>query len=176
MSVRSLCFAVLSAIAMSSPVPANAQEVLYRETDSGWFIYKEAQSCVAYIDFETGTMLRLSNRTDEHRLYFSAFNESWEHLRPLAGQNVSLYLNFPGLKRGHGTAAVVVENQGRMGFAGADLSNEEVLLTLAGSNSLNLEVIYGGSSKPVTVDRLRIVGGGEVALLLTECSREHPKG
>lgn len=173
MSIRSLSFGTLCAIAIMSAVPASAQQVLYNETDSGWFIYKEAQSCVAYADFETGTMLRLSNRADEHRLYFSAFNEGWEHLRPLAGQNVSLYLNFPSLNRGHGTAAVVVENQGRMGFAGADLSNEEVLLTLAGANSLSLEVIYRGSTKPVTVDRLRIVGGGEAALLLTECSRKY---
>jgi hypothetical protein len=172
MSIRPLLFGTFCATAISSAVPASAQQSLYKKTESGWFIYKEAKSCVAYADFETGTMLRLSNRVDEHRLYFSAFNENWEHLRPLAGQNVSLFLNFPNLKRGHGTAAVIVENQGRMGFAGADLANNEVLLTLAGSTALNLDVIYAGSVKPVTVDRMRIVGGGEMALLLTECSEE----
>lgn len=120
-------------------------------------------------------MLRLSNRVEERRLYFSAFNENWEHLRPLAGQNVSLFLNFPDLKRSHGTAAVITENQKRMGIALANLANEEVLLTLAGSTSLSIEVLFAGITKPVAVDRVRIVGGGEVALLLTECSQEHPE-
>lgn len=173
-AIRLVLICALGTASALPAIPAFAQQALYKETESGWFIYKETQSCVAYADFDTGTMLRLSNRVDAHRLYFSAFNGNWEHLRPLAGQNVSLFLNFPNLKRSYGTAAVIVENQGRMGFAGADLANEEVLLTLAGSTSMSIEVLFAGSSKPVAVDRVRIVSGGEVAILLTECSQEHP--
>lgn len=150
---------------------AEAQRELYKETSEGWFIYREDKSCVAYADFASGTMLRFSNRADEHRMYFSAYNASWEHLRPLDGRSVTLSLNFVGLKRAYGTAAGIITNpDGRMGFSGADLSDSAILLALAGDPNMTLEVRYEGSKKAVTVENFRLGGGRQAALHLTECT------
>jgi hypothetical protein len=165
---------VLLIFAWLCAAPCFAVGHLYEKTDNGWYIYKEDKSCVAYIDFPDGMMLRFSNRADENRMYFSIFSENWEHLSPLEGQTITLSLKFLELRRNHGTMAGVIRNlDGRMGFSGADLSNSDILLALAGSPSLDIAVLYSNSRKEMVVASLNLKGGQLGVLHLNECTEKH---
>ena len=154
--------------------PARAQQTLYKQTEDGWFIYKEDKSCALYSDFETGTMLRFSYRSDESRIYFSAFNKAWEMMRPRLGESVMLFLEFPRIKQVHGSAGIVLANlDGRLGFTGDAFGLEEIPRALANEGGMVLKVLWKDGGDAVEIDSFGTDGGAMAVEHLIDCSRQH---
>jgi hypothetical protein len=152
----------------------SAQQSLYKKTDDGWFIYKEEKSCVLYADFPNGTMIRISNRTDEARLYFLALNDAWKPLKPRVGETLMMFIEFPTLRRVWGSAAMIIENDdGRIGFTGDAFPVEETLRGLSNEKGFTLKVMYEREDKPTLPGNFGAVGAAMAVTHLTECSLQY---
>jgi hypothetical protein len=139
---------------------------LFRQTDDGWFVYQEQKSCALYADFDTGTMIRLSYRADEHRVYFSAYNRNWKFTD--LGETLMIHLHFPDLGRMHGSAAVTVENpDGRQGYS-ADSFARDFIDDFALSNGMILQVMWNGDEN-IDVETFDLVGSDHAVRLLQTC-------
>jgi hypothetical protein len=168
--------AVAALAALSAPATAQ-QQTLYQETPDGWTIYREARSCALYTDTEAGTMLRFSDRTDENRLYFMAVNVAWKLLKPREGEMLSIYLEFPHIRRLYGSSAMIVENiDGRMGFTANSFATEDIMLGLASEQGLIVSIMFNNDKSKIELERLETRGGAIAATHLRECSLHHFSG
>lgn len=139
---------------------------LFRQTDDGWFVYNEEKSCVLYADFESGTMIRLSYRADEHRVYFSAFNANW-HFSDL-GETLMVSLHFPELGRIHSSAGLVVANPDhRHGYA-ADSFGRDFIDDFAASTGMILQVMRNGEAN-VDIESFDLTGADHAIRMLQAC-------
>lgn len=50
---------------------------LYRQTDCGWQIFREPQSCALYAEFSEGSKMRLSYLAEPETVYFSIADRRW---------------------------------------------------------------------------------------------------
>lgn len=144
----------LLALAVASPAIAQDQPAYWAE--NGYYVFHEDKSCVLYTDYQTGTMLRISDRRDEGRIYFSAFNAGWEKLNQINGQTVTITILFNPANQGVGGAGVIVRNpDGRMGFSGNSY-NSSLLTSMARSTSMTVSVVrsngQGGKVEDFALD------------------------
>lgn len=158
--------------------PSAAEQVLYKETDEGWFIYVEDRSCVAYIDYnkpDGGTlMMRFSARQDEHKTYFSIVSNKWDHLTSHIGDGASIYLDFPEKKSGHGSAAMVIRNpDSRMGYAASGFGIDNLAGDISSTKVLSVSVIREGQSAAQKLVTVPLVGADVAMMHLGQCSEEH---
>lgn len=70
---------------------------LYRQTDLGWQIFREPQSCALHAEFSEGSKLRLSYLAEPEMVYFSIFDRRWK-LTDLLG-TVAAQVEFLGIGR-----------------------------------------------------------------------------
>ena len=167
-SVIAVAFAAMSA------APALADQTLYEQTDDGWYVYVEDRSCVAYVDHEfadgDSTMMRFSSRLDEDRTYFSIVSEDWQMLAPMAGQGLTLYLDFPEANIAYGSAGMVMVNpDGRVGFTAANFDIKTVQDQIRKGHTLRVTVQM--PDKPLlNVATLDIGGADKAMAILGECS------
>lgn len=153
--------------------PAAADDKPYF-SGNGWFVYDEPKSCVLYTDTPSGTMVRFSDRQDEGRLYFLVVNSAWQMFRPRVGETLMLYVFFPHLNRGYGTAALIIENvDGRIGFSGADLPGDSILQALAAEKGMVMRALFNGDKSTADVERLDTTGAASAVSKLGDCSLEH---
>jgi len=161
--------AVASASASSAPLPT---QTLYAEVDDRWFIYVTDLSCVAYYDSDAGSTLRVSDRTDENRLYFSIVNPNWGQLDSRLGEGLMLSLGFPTLRRTHSTAASVIEfPNGERGYAGGHLSRDVIRMLASGGEMV--VTIMPSSGVSSTVERVSLDRAAVAMNHLVECTTQH---
>lgn len=139
---------------------------LFRQTDDGWFVYREDKSCALYADFESGTMIRLSYRADEHRVYFSAYNRGWQFSD--LGNTLMIHLYFPDLKRAHGSAGIVVENPDHRHGYSADSFGRDFIDDFAASSGMILQVMRNGKES-IDVESFDLAGSDHAVRLLQAC-------
>lgn len=162
-------FLMTLAVALA-PVPAAASQALHSRTESGYFIYREDRSCALYADYGSGTMLRLSYRTDENAVYLLAVNEGWGELA--AHETVTAEAAFPDLRKGHGFGAAVIELDGRSGVSGA--LDPEFLEEFAASRVLTLSIVTAEGSRQL--ESFAPEGAEEAVRLLRACTQRHFAG
>ena len=160
---------ILAAIAAAALVGtmSPSSQMLYGESGDGYYVYKEDKSCVLYADYQSGTMMRLSYRTDEGVLYVMVVNAAWDGI--VAGGSASLRASFPDLGQGHGFAAAVVDVDGRKGFSG--IVAPEFLDQYARSEGLVLSIASADGSDEL--EAFVLDGGEEAVGLLLSCSGQY---
>jgi hypothetical protein len=165
---------IAASVLLGAAAAPEPRQELYRETSDGWFIYVEDRSCVAYVDFDGDTMLRFSDRTDEHRMYFTAVSGGWQHLRPRLGAGVMLGLEFPEIGGAiQASGGMIIENpDGRLGYTGASFGGEQIR-RLVGSGTRMVLHIWGENEPAAVVGSFSLAGGAAAAETLAECGERH---
>lgn len=162
----SIMAAIATAVALAS-TPAPSNQSLYGQIGDGYYVYKEEKSCALYADYQSGTMMRLSYRTDEGVLYVMVVNPGWQQI--VAGGSASLHAAFPDIGQGHGFAAALVDIDGRKGFSG--IVAPEFLDHYSRSEGLILSIASADGSDEL--EGFALDGGDEAVELLLSCSRSH---
>ena len=166
------CLSVLLYSFVGNIAPARAEQVLYAQTSAGWFIYKEQQSCAAYLDFPNGLMLRFSHRVDEKIMYFNIHGSELGFLKPRVGENVQLMLGFDNLAIAWAAYGVVNELPGgRLGVTSGGLPDADLLMAISSSPNVNIDLLP--PKPPATIAKVKLSGGDIAAFKLMDCSRKH---
>jgi hypothetical protein len=119
-------------------------------------------------------MLRLSNRTDEGRLYFMVVNDSWKLLKPRSGETLTLFVEFPYLQRDYGSAGMIVQNvDGRMGFTADAFPTDDIFRALSTEKGFRLSGLFKSDKKPTVIEEFDSTGAAVAITLLVECSQEY---
>lgn len=176
----------LAALLLAAPV--SAQQALYRETDEGWFIYREAESCVAYVDFGNGAQavtFRLSNRPDVGRLFFTAYGSLFERFREGIGESIMLGLGFESSREFLSSIGMILRNtEGSMGVTTSEFDVEELFRLMMSKRNVLIRVMPNAAPSR----NARIVGStidfgpfpledGNIAMMhLQECTARYFSG
>jgi len=76
--LRTVAFALGLAACAGATTAAAQSELVY--SDETNFVYREAQSCALYVDYEDDVMLRLSYRRHEGTVFFSLVGGPWNDI------------------------------------------------------------------------------------------------
>lgn len=171
---RSFSAVAMAAFLLLPCASASAQQTLHQETPEGWFIYREGKSCVLYFDTPRGTMLRFSSRREVNRTYFSAFNEAWSLLGPRLNEGLTIYLNFPKLKRGYGSAGTVVKNvDDRLGITGNSFPVDELNRLMTAEGSMTVKVMFRDNKQAADIEAVNLAGAAVAVNHLAECTEKY---
>ena len=150
---------------------ADAQGTIYKHTDAGWEIQVDSKSCAMYGDFPSGTVLRISNRVDEDRLYVSLLNQKWKLLRGRSGDPAMVYIKFEKQKLWYGSGGVIIAlDDESLGYSGSEnWGRTELLQSFALEEDAVISVREGGG--PLNeIERFSMAGAREAVEHLIKCS------
>ncbi len=164
---------------------ASAQQTLYRETDDHWFIYVEAESCVAYVDYHNGDIdvtFRVSHRPDVDRIFFTAYGNQFERYREGIGESILLGLGFDSSREFLGSVGMIMRNLGgEMGVHGSEYDIEEFFRLMMTKREVLIRVMQNGApgQSAHVVSGTTDFGpfpltGAQIAMMhLQECTSRH---
>lgn len=165
--------------------PAQAQQTLYRETDERWFIYVEAESCVAYVDYQNGDQsvtFRISHRPDANRVLFTAYGSHFERYREGIGESILLGLGFESSREFLGSVGMIIRNtHGSMGVSGSEFGIDEMFQRMSSKRDVLIRIMPNAApSRNARVVRettdfgpFPLEGASIAVMHLQECSARH---
>jgi hypothetical protein len=161
------------AVALLFSTPALAADPVWEA--EGFFVYREDQSCALYADFDTGTMLRISDRRDENRIYVMAVNDRLDR-RLVLGDGPTMHLTFEGLPQmGQSSAAIVVRNSdGRKAVSGDSFGHPYFFDAFSRAPKMHMRANGGRiGSEPILIEEFDIAGGRSAIEALKACTAQY---
>lgn len=141
----------------------------YKITKDGWYIYKEELSCVAYADFGE-TTIRISDRVDQDKLFFSIVNTNWGVLANDIGKSETMILMFPEIKKGLAAPSMIIRNTDkRYGYIVADFSKEKFISYISSQDKMIIKI---SDHQEKIISKLILRGSAIGLMNLEQCTDE----